>query len=94
MMQFLSSTSTKFPAQMSLRRVNEATINCGLSQLKTGEGKDDGDDNLRVRFELHELPVLLSFMLPGKLAHGILRLSRTEIISCNKGEILPDFKHR
>ncbi len=79
---------------MSPRRVSEATINCGLSQLKTGEGRDEGDDRFRVRFEFHELPVLLSFMLPGKLAQGILRLSNTERISCNSGEFLPGFKHR
>lgn len=79
---------------MSPRRVSEATINCGLSQLKTGEGRDEGDDRFRVRFEFHELPALLSFMLPGKLAQGILRLSNTERISCNSGEFLPGFKHR
>lgn len=92
-MQFLSSTSTKWPKQMSFRRVSEATINCGLSQLKTGEGKDDGEDNLRVRFDVHNDPPLLSFLLPGKLAHGMLRLSSTERISCKRGEFLPGFKH-
>lgn len=78
---------------MSFKRVSEAAINCGLSQLKTGEGRDEGDDNFRVRFDVHDEPLLLSFLLPGKLAHGMLRLSSTERISCKRGEFFPGFRH-